>query len=331
MPDPTDTGMGDVNSTSFIGRQSAYDFKSRIFPEDLGQEDMAHYMVININVPTESSGSTTQKGNLPTGTILGGELSKVDRLRQGGNGQLNIGGDVEVPGFLGLPAGTTFNQIWNPLIFDNIQNFIAPSRRTTRIKESIALHMPNGGLVYTEENKYEEVSMTAVITGTIATGLGAIPGVGGSLQSGFNTAVSAAKRASQISGYPVNPAVEVLFAARPQRQWMFEVFMLPRSETEVETVRQIIRTLRYYAAPEITGGGFFFVPPAEFDITFFQAGKENKNLPRINTCVMDRIDVDYSPEQAYSTFVNGHPIAVRLSLGFREVEILHKQRIYEGF
>jgi len=337
MPDTSDTGIGDVNSTSFIGRQSAYDFKSRIFPEDLGQEDMAHYMVININVPTESSGSTTQKGNLPTGTILGNELSKVDQLRQGGNGQLNIGGDIEIPnpliggpGGFGtlLPPGTTFGDIPG---FDSVQNFLAPSRRTTRIKESIALHMPNGGLVYTEENKYEEVSMTAVITGTIATGLGFIPKFGGGLQSGFNTAVSAAKRASQISGYPVNPAVEVLFAARPQRQWMFEVFMLPRSETEVETVRQIIRTLRYYAAPEITGGGFFFVPPAEFDITFFQAGKENKNLPRINTCVMDKIDVDYSPEQSYSTFANGHPIAVRMSLGFREVEILHKQRIYEGF
>lgn len=322
MPDPTDTGLGE---TTFIGRQSAYDFKSRIFPEDLGQEDMAHYMIININVPTESSGSTTQKGNLPTGTILGGELSKVDQLRQGGSGTLQFNYEF---------SQTALGQLLSkfPEYFDvGDISTLTPSRRTTRIKESIALHMPNGGLVYTEENKYEEVSMTAVITGTIATGLGAIPLAGGTLQSGFNTAVSAAKRASQLAGYPVNPAVEVLFAARPQRQWMFEVFMLPRSETEVETVRQIIRTLRYYAAPEITGGGFFFVPPAEFDITFFQAGKENKNLPRINTCVMDRIDVDYSPEQAYSTFVNGHPIAVRLSLGFREVEILHKQRIYEGF
>jgi hypothetical protein len=112
---------------------------------------------------------------------------------------------------------------------------------------------------------------------------------------------------------------------------MFEVFLLPRSEKEVESVKNIIRTLRYYAAPEITLAGFAFVPPADFDITFFQAGKENTNLPRINTCVLDRIDVDYSPEQSYSTFANGHPVAVRLSLGFREVEILHKERVLQGF
>lgn len=347
MPDPSDTGIGDVNSTSFIGRQSAYDFKSRIFPEDLGQEDMSHYMVININVPAESSGSTTKKGNLPTGSLLGGQLSKVDQLRLNGSGALTVPDGVSklpvTQGILTLLTGgqaalldafggDTLSNILSYLpdlgtLGDyGIQGNITPQRRTTRIKESIALHMPNGGLVYTENNKYEEVSLTAAMTGIVG-GVASAVGVG----SAFNTALNAVKRGSQLAGYPINPAVEVLFAARPQRQWMFEVFMLPRSENEVQTVREIIRTLRYYAAPEVVLNGFAFVPPAEFDITFFQAGKENKNLPRINTCVIDRIDVDYSPEQSYSTFVNGHPTAVRLSIGFREVEILHKQRVLEGF
>lgn len=335
MPDPIDTGVGE---TAFIGRQSVYDFNYRIFPEDLGQEDMAHYMIININVPTEVSGSTRPKGNLPTGALISGGLSKVDALRLGGNGQLNLPTDFNIGQYLSNDAvlGQGFSEIFGgnlnlnftagDLGLDAAQGFLAPQRRTTRIKESIALHMPNGGLVYTEENKYEEISMTAVATGIIATAAGVLGG-----SSLVNNAVSAVKRGSQIAGYPINPAVEVLFAARPQRQWMFEVFMLPRSENEVKTVREIIRTLRYHAAPEIIGRGFFFSPPAEFDITFFHQGKENKNLPRINTCVLDRIDVDYAPEQSYSTFANGHPIAVRMSLGFREVEILHKQRVYEGF
>jgi Tail-tube assembly protein len=341
MPDPADTGIGDINSTSFIGRQSSYDFRSRVFPEDLGQEDMSHYMVININVPTESSGSTTQKGNLPTGSILGGQLSKVDQLRLNGSGRLTApdydfsqsvlgqflsGYDFSSTALGQLLSGYNFSDSILGAAIGSLPDGLPPQRRTTRIKESIALHMPNGGLVYTENNKYEEVSMTAVITGIVG-GVASVAGVG----SAFNTALSAVKRGSQIAGYPINPAVEVLFAARPQRQWMFEVFMLPRSENEVQTVKEIIRTLRYYAAPEITLNGFAFVPPADFDITFFQAGKENKNLPRINTCVIDRIDVDYSPEQSYSTFVNGHPTAVRLSIGFREVEILHKQRVLEGF
>lgn len=340
MPDPADTGLGD---RTVIGRQNTYDFTSRIFPDDLGQEDMAHYMVININVPTKTSGGGEAKGRLPNGSFIKGPdgLSKVDRLRFGGNAQLNIPGrNYNVGDFLnsigefvsgGVAPGAGLDFTLGNLGLDFAQGFLAPQRRTTRIKESIALHMPNGGLVYTEENKYEEVSMTAVLTGALSTGLGLTPVIGSRLSSAFNTAVSATKRGSQIAGYPINPAVEVLFAARPQRQWMFEVFLLPRSEKEVQSVKNIIRTLRYYAAPEITLNGFAFVPPADFDITFFQAGKENINLPRINTCVLDRIDVDYSPEQSYSTFANGHPVAVRLSLGFREVEILHKERVLQGF
>lgn len=321
MPEPSDPRPS-------LG-QNVYDFNYRIFPEDLGQEDMSHYMVININVPTKSSGSTQPKGNLPVGSLLGGELSKVDTLRRNYNGQLNIPGtdypfgDWISDGLngIGLPG------LAEPFEGLSIANVLAPQRRTTRIKESIALHMPNGGLVFTEENKYEEVSMTAMLTGILASAASVIPGGG----SAVNNTMSAVKRGAQILGYPINPAVEVLFAARPQRQWVFELFLLPRSLKEVETVREIIRTFRYHAAPEIIGNGFFFVPPAEFDITFYQAGKENKQLPRINTCVLQRIDIDYSPEQAYATFANGHPIATRLSLSFTEVEVLHKQRVYEGF
>ena len=48
--------------------------------------------------------------------------------------------------------------------------------------------------------------------------------------------------------------------------------------------------------------------------------------------LLEKIDIDYAPaEGKYSTFRNGAPVAVRLSLGFREVEIAHKKRIYQGF
>lgn len=147
----------------------------------------------------------------------------------------------------------------------------------------------------------------------------------------YDSAANVIKTGGQILGTPVNPRVEVLFSTRPQRQWVFELFLVPRSEKEAEAVKQIIQTLRYYAAPEISMTGFFYIPPAEFDITFFFNGKENQNLPRISTCVLERIDVDYAPENTYSTFKDGQPIATRLSLAFREVEILHKERVYQGF
>jgi len=292
-------------------RQSKYDFTSRVFPLDLGQEDNAHYMIININAPALiENGKPVSRSRFDNGSLLP-EQSVVDRLRFGDT-EYNLG-------------GTPINQ-----------SKLSPPRFTRRIQESIALHMPNGGLVFTEPNVYEEVSMTALAGNIIGSTLGSIASIfskelGKDIMKLTDSVGNVIKTGGQILGSPVNPRVEVLFSTRPQRQWVFELFLVPRSKEEAEAVKQIIQTIRYYAAPEISDTGFFFIPPAEFDITFFFNGKENQNLPRINTCVLERIDVDYAPENTYSTFSDGQPIATRLSLAFREIEILHKQRVYQGF
>jgi hypothetical protein len=146
---------------------------------------------------------------------------------------------------------------------------------------------------------------------------------------------------------PINPAIEVFFSNTLQRQFVFEFLLAPRTEEESKNIKEIIKTLRYHAAPAVNNfggnlpdgisilgsvvGGLFWVPPAEFDISFFKDGTENTNIPRINTCVLERIEVDVTPTGIYSTFSNGHPVATRLSLGFRELEPVHKTRVEQGF
>jgi hypothetical protein len=293
--------------------QSQYDFNYRVFPEDLTMSDSAHYMVININVPVHIGGA--RRSDYPVGTILQDEFSKVDNLRF--NSQLN----------------ESFNRDIGAIGSATQREQLAIPRSTRRIAESIALHMPNGGLVYTEDNKYEEVSMTAIGSGIIGAVAKAVDKITGGLAVPLTDATSqVVSNGAKLAGYPINPRVEVLFATRPQRQWMFEMFLAPRTPTESASVKKIIDTLRYHAAPELGLGGFYFIPPAEFDITFFRQGVENRNLPRINTCVLERIDIDYAPQSGiYSTFKDGTPLAVRLSLGFREIEILHKRRVLQGF
>jgi hypothetical protein len=290
--------------------QSSYDFNYRVFPEDLAMSDSSHYMVININVPVYRKTGQNRSSYDP-GTILSNEFSKVDNLRFG---------NISSP-FTGRPLPDA----------TNAEYFSIP-RNTRRIKESIALHMPNGGLVYTEDNTYEPVSMTAM-AGQLVGAAGKLGGTAGGAAASLATATGQVlKNGGKLAGYPINPRVEVLFATRPQRQWMFEVFLAPRSKSESETANRIIQTLRYHAAPELGTGGFYFIPPAEFDITFFRQGVENLNLPRINTCVLERIDIDFAPQSGvYSTFLDGSPVAIRLSLGFREIEILHKRRVLQGF
>jgi hypothetical protein len=285
-------------------------------------------MIININAPSTFD---TLAGRVQAGTLLPGELSKVDELR--------FGSRVSTISRFINPLNTFTNPLSGPVGF-LLDLFLqggnrAPTalyRSTRRIAESIALYMPNGGLVYTEDNKYEEVSMTALSGSVISGAASSIFGANSAIVSVIDTIGSVVTTGSQLAGYPVNPQVEVLFATRPMREWMFEVLLAPRNEEESDTVHEIIRTMRLYSAPELTGGGFFLIPPAEFDITFYRNGKENEYLPRINTCVLKRFEVDYAPaEGKYSTFSTGAPVAVRMSMNFQEVEMLHKKRVAQGF
>jgi hypothetical protein len=318
--------------------QSQYDFNYRVFPEDLASDYNGHYLIINVNVPVNTIGATSrssyinpgQVGSLGTNfgsTLLNNELSKVDALRF-----------ANAEPFAGARPEET----------------VSLKRGTRRIAESIALYMPSP-LVFTSENKYEEISLTAFAgqagkLGVLATVMGltaALTGranaaiaAGRAARGAFDQAGRAAQIArttAQLGGYPINPKVEVLFATTPQRQFNMEWLMSPKNEKESETIKKIVQTLRFHAAPELSVigpagvGAPSFIPPAEFDITFYNKGKENTNMPRINTCVLERIEVQYDPTGIYSTFRNGHPVSVRLSMAFRETEIVHKKRILQGF
>lgn len=293
--------------------QSTYDFNYRIFPEDLTLQDSSHYVVININVPVRIGGG--RRSDYPVGNILANEFSKVDNLRF--NSQLN----------------TNFNRDVGALSSATNRELLSIPRSTRRIAESIALHMPQGGLVYTEDNQYEAVSLTAAAGGLVSTVAKFLPEeLGKKVATITNSVGSVVSNGSKLAGYPINPRIEVLFSNRPQRQWMFEFFLAPRTKFESQTIQNIIKTLRFHAAPELGTSGFYFIPPAEFDITFFRQGVENTNLPRINTCVLEKIDIDYAPQNGvYSTFRDGSPVAIRLSLAFREIEIVHKRRVLQGF
>jgi hypothetical protein len=299
--------LGDIKElfTGFIPsdatlRQNKYDFHYRIFPSDLASGDShdRHYMVININVPlpTQFNDHLTFKGQ-SINTFHkepGDELSKVDALR------FNI--DPQYKNASGIAFG-------------NRAQF---SRRTRRIVESIAIASPST-LLFQNEHEYTDISLTGILTG-----------------------ISTIPLAPEIK-YQLSPAVEVLYSNTLQREFIFDFLLAPRNARDSEAMHQIYKTLRFHAAPERQpyeggGGGIsgviktgFVITPSEFDITFYYNGKENLSIPRINTCVLRNISMDYSPNGIYSTFSNGHPVQARLSLMFREVEVVDKLRVIQGF
>lgn len=328
------TGSTNVSRGIDFNRNQKYNFNYLVFPQDLGMMDNGHYMVININVPTNLTddgyrGNPNIRSEFGVTGLDNVVRSKVDQLRFGGVG--NVSGATNSPLF-------------------SIQ------RRTRRIQDSIALYMPRP-LIYNTQNVYEDISLTAlagrlgIAASDFAKGMGAafkgkIAGalnIGAALAGGVGSALSnrTARAVSQVALTPINPSVEILFSNTTVRNFVFEFLLAPRNEEESLAIKKIIQTIRFHAAPELggaginyegfSGAGLTWIPPAEFDITFYNKGVENLNILRINTCVLDRIEVDYSPTGVYSTFTNGHPVATRLSLAFREVEPIHKLRVLQGF
>jgi hypothetical protein len=148
-------------------------------------------------------------------------------------------------------------------------------------------------------------------------------------------------------GYAQNPMLEIIYRGTQFRNFQFEFMFQPKSQKEAERVREIIETFKFHAAAETNpiakpigdgsvfpGGNsmpMFFVPPSEFGIELRHESIQNKFLPKIGRCVLNRVDVDYAPGGQWQTFADGVPIETRMRLDFTEVELITKNKILEGY
>lgn len=131
-------------------------------------------------------------------------------------------------------------------------------------------------------------------------------------------------------GKAKNPNKEVAFKEVTERGFTFEYTFAPKSPRETEMVFNIIRTLRFHAHPTLDGDTSYNVP-SEFELQFFTNGRENPYIPRLRRLVLTKCDVTYGDDDGFVTFEDGAPAFITASIGFQEVEPLHRQHIEAGF
>jgi hypothetical protein len=134
-------------------------------------------------------------------------------------------------------------------------------------------------------------------------------------------------------GYALNPQYEVIFTAMDLRTFQFDFTFTPKSPAEAATVREIIKLFRKHAAPNMyeKGAGRYFDVPATFQIEYRHMDKLNPNLHKFAPCALQSIVVDYAPEVGWVTFNDGMPVKTRLTLMFKETEILTRNKIEQGY
>lgn len=141
---------------------------------------------------------------------------------------------------------------------------------------------------------------------------------------------------NRVFGQAVNPYLEVLFDSVNLRSFTYNFTFAPRDQKETMEAQRIIQVFRFHMVPEIQGGeSRFLTLPSEFDIHYMyqsKAGKatENDYYNRIGTCVLSDCQVNYSPDGVKS-FADGAPTKITMSLTFKELEALTKEKVSLGY
>ena len=208
-----------------------------------------------------------------------------------------------------------------------------------RLKTAIALHMPIALSVNYTVN-YEEADVGLEYRGAQALGNNVASLSGGAAVGtiGAGTAAGAMSHAGDASGMiskltktAVNPVKEQVFKSVEFRTFTFNYTFAPRSATESQNCLNIIQQFKFHMHPEFKDEDqFLYIYPSEFDISYYNNNVQNDKIHHHTSCVLTNLSLNYAPQGTYSTFADGTPTQIDMTLTFRELGKLDKQKIQEG-
>jgi len=120
-------------------------------------------------------------------------------------------------------------------------------------------------------------------------------------------------------GQVFNPNMELLFNGPSLRNFNFTFKMMPRSASEAEEIKQIIRFFKRGMAPKAGSGNLFLKTPNVFELRYRQGNGEHQFLHRFKQCFLENISVNYTSEGVYSTYDDGTPVSMEMTLAFKEL------------
>lgn len=230
---------------------------------------------------------------------------------------------------------------------------------TKRLDTAIAMYMP-AQVQVTYGTKYNdtEISPFAAAAGEAITN--AMGGMGlsdnynqvvGKISEGFKKkgilmglsvldgiGISGAREALEISsGEIIADRMELAFKGVDRRSFQYTFKMIPRNSREADEIRKIVFAFKSNMLPELIGGKDrdTMRVPNTFNIQYMYQGKENDFIHRISECFLENVQVSYGGDR-YKTFEphddsGAPPVETSITLAFKEIEIMTKERIFEGY
>ena len=232
-----------------------------------------------------------------------------------------------------------------------------PSRK--RLDTAIALYMP-AQVQVTYGAKYETPEISA-LAGALGQAIGDMS-QGMSLSDTYNKVIpmvteglqkkallmgadlldgigiSGAREAVEIGRAEViADRIQLAFKGVDRRAFQYSFKMIPRNSREADEIRKIVFAFKSNMLPELIGGKDrdTMRVPNTFNIQYMYQGKENDFIHRVSECFLENVQVSYGGDR-YKTFEphddsGAPPVETSITLAFKEIEIMTKERIFEGY
>ena len=227
--------------------------------------------------------------------------------------------------------------------------------------DKVTLFMPTGiqntdTLTYSEQNfamvkAVLDMEVGALLPGAMGAAAGFVDGLGSMIGVELNSEAAL----NAVTGVVTNPRKEQLFNDVQFRTFEFAFNFFPKSKEESDRVRDIIKMFRFHAHPEVSSNQVFYNMPSEFQITYvdikhptnnpyqlinnaFFGGVADDNIASPNTwlnkigrCALTSVVTDYTPLGKLTSFANGAPAAITLTLSFAELEAINRNMVKVGY
>lgn len=118
---------------------------------------------------------------------------------------------------------------------------------------------------------------------------------------------------------------ELLFQGIDFREINMSHTFAPNSEKELRDALKIVNTFKKYSAPK-KGGAFRLIYPKLFELEFgMNNGGKASQIFKTKPVACTNVTVDYTPDQLWNVFNNGHPVMFKVDFAFKEIELLTEE------
>ena len=192
--------------------------------------------------------------------------------------------------------------------------------------------------------RFEE-ARTALLDGDLKTtfpGLtddvrkGLVSALSGQALSALGTNISAQSALGRSTGQILNSNLELLFQGLTLRTFPFNITFSPRSRPESDRVKKIIRNFKQSMSAKTgrtdyaVNGGIFLKAPDIFRLKYLSNGRTHPFLNSFKPCALTNMSVNYTGAGTYSTYGDGTPVNIKLSLTFKEINPIYAEDYDDG-